>query len=810
MPLLLEDLRFGLRQIRKNLGVSLAAIFILALGIAANTVTFTLVKATLLEALPYPEPERLVQLWETRKQGSFERMEFSHPDFMDYAARNRSFSALGSYSGSPVAFRGPEGAEQAPAIIVSSSFFDVLGVQPALGRGFVPGDDAAGAPKKVVLSYAGWQRRFSGDPRIIGRSIVIDDLPHTVVGVLPRDFQFAPSGASEFWLPLEVQGWRLRRNAYWEKPVGRLKPGVTMAEAQSEVSTLADNLAREYPESNATIGASVASLRDEIVGPVRPVLLLLMTAVAFLLLIMCGNLAGLLLTQGIGRQKELSIRLALGARRGQIARMLLTESCLLSFCGGAAGVALSFWLLPLALRGIPKDALRFMPAWQNLHVDGLFLVFALSLAMFTGILFGMVPVLNAFRPSLRESLHEGTRSSGGAGRNRLRNVLVVSEIALAIVLLHGAGVMLKSLRMVLRVDPGFRAANLLTLGVDLPGERYAKEETVRAYHERMTAKVAALPGVTGVATTSTLPLTGGNNTSLFVREGRRNPAHQGEIEANSREVSPAYFAVMGIPLKTGRFFTEHDGALRPHVAVINQTLADRMFAGENPIGQRIDFTYTSDPNLWEIVGIVGDENATALDAKPNPVIYTPFDQGAGPGWSVVVRTAQTPESVSATVEQAVRSLDLDVAVHDVRSMNRLIEESPSIFVRRTPAYLIASFAGVGLLLASVGLYGLLAYSVAQRGREFGIRLAIGAQKSDLISLVVGGGLKIIATGAAIGIAAALAVTRLMGSLLFLVTPGDPYTIAGVVATLLLVCLLAVYLPARRAAATDPIDSLRAE
>jgi predicted permease len=810
MHSLLQDLRYAIRQLKKNPGVTAAVVLVLGLGVAANAVTFTVLKATLLRALPYREPDRLVQLWSTRNKGVFTRMEFSYPDFADFRERNQVFDSLGGYAAINATYLGPQGAEQVYATTCSANIFDVLGVTPALGRTFADGEDAPGAVRTAMLTWAGWQRRFGADPHIVGKSAIINDEPRNIIGVLPRDFQFAPSRSSEFWLPYRIVGWRERRNAHWFHPVGRLKPGISMAQAQASLDTTASALRDEHPDTTAGVGVQLVSLREQMVGNVRPVLLLLMSAVGCFLLITCGNLAGLLVSQAIGRQKEMSIRLSLGASRARIVRQLLTESSLLTLIGGLAGVALSLWLLPAALHTIPKEELLAMPAWQGLHVDWGFLFVALTIAVSTGILFGLAPAPLAFRPDLRAALAETGRSSAAVARHRLRNGLVVAEIALAIVLLYGGGLMLKSLALVMRTDPGFQTSNLLTLQLDLPGKRYPKDADLVAFHRRLLDNLAALPGVRGVATTSTLPLTGGNNTSRFVREGHRTPGETEAGEANSRDISADYFRVMGVPLRAGRTFSEHDTAESRHVAIINQTLDDRMFPGEDPIGQRIDFTYTNEPNLWQIVGIVGDENMTALDARPNPVIYTPFTQDPDFSMSVALRSAQSPESLGPQAERMIRDMDSAIPVSAVQSMDEIIAESPSMFMRRSPAYLIAAFGGVGLLLAAVGLYSLLAYAVTQRKRELGIRMALGAQKRDVLALILGGGLRLALAGIAVGIAGALGAARLMSSLLYQVKPGDLVTVSAVCALLLVVTVAASGQPALRAAAIDPIESLREE
>ena len=454
--------------------------------------------------------------------------------------------------------------------------------------------------------------------------------------------------------------------------------------------------------------------------------------------------------------------------------------------------------------------MQLMPAWQDLHVDWGFLLVALAIALAAGIIFGLAPGLLAFQPDLRNALADAARGSSGVERHRLRNALVIAEIALAVVLLYGGGLMLKSLSLVLRTDPGFDTRNLLTFQFNLPDKSYPKDADAVAFHRRMLANLAAMPGVRGVATTSVLPLTGGWNTSLFVREGHRTPGETEAQEANSREISVDYFRVVGVPLRAGRLFTAHDTADSPHVALINQALADRMFPGEDPIGQRIDFTYTSVPNVWEIVGIVGDENVTALDAPPHPVIYTPFVQSPDSYISVVVRTVQSPESLAASVEQVIRQMDPTVPVYEVQSMAQIIAESPSLFVRRSPAYLIAASGAVGLLLAAIGLYSLLAYAVTQRKRELGIRVALGAQKQDVLALIMGGGMRLALAGIGLGVGVALAVSRLLQSFLYQVQPGDPWTLIGVCLLLLVVTLAATGEPAWRGAAADPMHALREE
>jgi predicted permease len=558
------------------------------------------------------------------------------------------------------------------------------------------------------------------------------------------------------------------------------------------------------------MGVQLVSLEEQLVGSVRPVLQLLMATVAFVLLITCANVAGLLLARSVQRQKEISIRIALGARRARILRQLLTESILLALLGGTAGSLAAVWLVPAIVGLLPQIALSSIPALQGLHVNAGVLAFSLAISLLTGILFGIIPALQILKPDLRQELQEAGRSSVGGVQHRFRNVLVVSEVALAVVLLVGAGLMLRSLQQVLSQDPGFDTSNLLTLSLALPEKAYPKGPQQQELQRRLLKEIHALPGVKDVAAVSIVPLTGSGNTSRFDVEGHPKASGGEEYEASTPTVTANYFEVMSIPLRAGRFFASQDTAQSTPVVIVNQALVDQVFHGQNPIGKRINFTYTSEPNLNEIIGVVGNENVDRLDARMQPIVYDTFEQSPNTFFSLAVRTRQAPETLANTVVRKVREIDPQVAVSNVASMAQIIHDSPTMILRAYPAYLLAGFAGTALALAVLGIYGLLAYSVVQRQRELGLRLALGAAPSDLRRLVVKNGMRLTLLGAAVGIAGAFAVARLINSLLFGIKSTDAMTFVGVCLLVVLTTLPASYIPALRATRVDPMETLRCE
>jgi len=583
-----------------------------------------------------------------------------------------------------------------------------------------------------------------------------------------------------------------------------------LQQAQSALLSVTHRLESQYPESNAGVAVRVFSLRDELLGPVRLVVIVLMATVGFVLLITCANIAGLLLARSVPRQKEISIRSALGAGRARLVRQLLTESGLLSVAGGVAGLVAAYWAVPALVAAVPETDLLTMPALQGLRVQGNVLWFSLALSLLTGILFGLAPILQTFKIDLRQSLQEAGRTATGSFHHRLRGVLVISEVALAVVLLVSAGLMLKSLNRVLNNDPGFNTENLLTLALSLPDKAYTDGTRQLGFQHQVLRRINSLPGVKEAAAVTLVPLSGGGNTSLFDMLGHPKSGGGAEYEANTRSITTNYFSVMGIPLRAGRFLNAADTDKSIHVIVVNQALADAVFPHQDPLGKQINFTYTSDPNIWQIVGVVGNENVGWLDRNPSPVIYESFEQDPPASFSVVVRTQQAPATLANAVTHAVREIDAEVPVYAIASMAQIISESPTILLRSYPAYLLGAFAGLALLLAVLGLYALLAYSVAQRTRELGLRMALGAQQKDVLRLILNSGMRLALIGAVLGVAGAVVAGRVIASLLFGVTPTDATTFGGVCLVLMTSVLLASYVPAHRATRVNPMVALRNE
>ncbi|HEX8140371.1 MAG TPA: ABC transporter permease [Pyrinomonadaceae bacterium] len=809
MSVLWQDLRYGFRMLVKRPSFTVVAVLTLAFGIGANTAIFTVVNAALLRPLPYREPDRLVHLWETKQQTQFGQREASYPDYLDWRDHTQAFEGMAGYSRRSFALTGRDAPDRFAGAAVTDGFFRVLGVEPIIGRSFQPGEDQTGAARIVLLGYGLWQRRFGGDPNVVGQSLVLNGTSYTVIGVLPQSFQFAPAGEPEMWVPLSPSPEQMsRRFMHWLNIVARLKPGVTREQAEGELGAVAQSIAQGYPDSHTGTGIRLVPLHEQITGRVKPVLLVLLGAVCFVLLIACANVANLLLARSAARQKEIAIRTALGASRLRLVRQLLTESVLLSVMGGIAGLILAQWGVELLIAAIPESQLSSMPYLRGLGIDSKVLLFAMAVSVLTGLVFGLAPALQSSGLSLQESLKEGGRTSGMQVRQGLRGLLVVTEIALALVLLVGAGLMMKSLYRLLAVDPGFATENVLTMRVSLPMTKYPEDGNVIAFHEQLLPRIESLPGVKGAGTVSVLPLLGGNTTRLLV-EGRPAPPPGEELEANFREVSTGYFRTMGVPLIAGRNFTERDKVGTPEVVLINQTMAHRLFPGENPVGQRLNFASMQVKGL-EIVGVVGDEKVTGLDSATTPVMYVAFLQDPGRTLNLVVRTTSDPLSVAGAVRSEIGSLDPDLAVFEVRTMEQLIDNAPSTFLRRYPAFLIGVFAGVALLLAMVGIYGVISYSVAQRTHEIGVRMALGAQRSDIFKMILGQGLLLTFAGVGCGLVAALILTRFLASLLFGVSTTDPLTYLAVSLPLILSAMLACYMPARKATKVDPMVALRYE
>jgi predicted permease len=809
MQTLFKDIRYGLRGLFKSPSFTLIAVVTLALGIGASTAIFTVVNATLLRGLPYQDPQSLVHLWESTPQKLFPEREASYPDYLDWK-QNQVFSGLAAYSGGgSFILERASGNEIVPAGRVTGNFFSVLGVNPILGRVFHEDEDKPAAPRVVLLTYGGWQRLFAGDKNAIGQSIKLSGNPYTVIGVLPASFQFAPRGEAEIWVPLvpnEVQA--SRRYMHWVNVVARLQQGTALEQAQAGMKPIGQNIAREYSDSHTGTSIILRPLHEQFVGKVKPLLFTLFAAVGFVMLISCANIANLLLVRAGGRQKEIAIRAALGAGRMRILRQLLVESLLLAIVSGVVGLVLAHWGVDALIADIPAEQLNRMPDLRDLGIDNSILLFTAGLSIVTGLIFGLAPAWLAAGLDLQSVLKEGGRSTGTLTRTRLRNVLVVGELALAFVLLVGAGLMLKSLNHLLQVNPGFNPDNLLTFNVRLSA-RFNDQKSVATFHEQMIERLESIPGVTGAGTVNVLPLRGGNTTRFYVA-GQPKPAPGQETESNLREVSANYFGVMGIPLLKGRSFTNRDDVNSPPVIIVNQTLARRVFPNQEAVGQRLIFTADTQP--YEIVGVVGDEKLNGLDAELTPVVYGPYLQDSSPGTMsvVAVRTSGDPAAVSSAIRNEYRALDAGSTLSEFNTMKQIIANTPATFMRRYPALLIGLFAVLALVLAGVGIYGVISFSVSQQTKEIGVRMALGAKQVDVLRLVLSRGVLLAVVGVAIGSIAAVLLTRLMRSLLFGVSATDWITFSAVGVLLFVVALLACALPARRATKVDPLIALRYE
>jgi putative ABC transport system permease protein len=807
MNSIIKDVRFAVRGLLKHPGFAAIAVITLALGIGGSTSIFTVVDAALLRGLPYKSPDRLYHLWEQTPKSEYPKREFSYPDYQDYQ-QNNAFGGLAAYTGGGAILSGYGDPESLNAARVNAAFFSVLGVDPIIGRTFQTGEDTPGAPKTTVLTYGLWQRRFGGDTSIVGRAVTLNGESYTVIGVLPSSFHFALQPAQLF-LPYQPTRNQLAyRFMHGTNLIGRLKPDKSVSEAQSELNIIAGRIEKEYNDSHAGITTKIVPLQEEIVGNVRPILFVLLAAVGFVLLIACANVASLLLTRSLSRQKEVAIRSALGASRWRVVRQLLTESILLSLVGGAAGLLIAYWGVPALVAVLPQSQLNAMPFLESLHINSGVLAFSFGLSLLTGVIFGLAPALQSSRLDLNEALKEGGRQTSIGAGTRLRSAMVVTEIALAVVLLIGAGLMMKSLLRLLQTNIGFETDNLLTMAVILPPAKYTEENQQINFNDQLRQRVQSLPGVKGAGTVDILPVNSGNTTRFYV-DGDPIPAPGKEIEANIRNVSEDYFKTLGVPLIAGRFFDERDKSGATTVVIIGKTVADRVFAGRDPIGRRLKYS-SIEAEGDVVVGVVGDVKITGVDEPLKPVLYYPFRQSSSIFASLVTRTNSDPNSVAGAIRNEIRNLEPDAAILNVRTMDDMIAQTPASFMRRFPALLISIFAGVALLLASIGIYGVVSYSVSQQTHYIGVRMALGAKPSDILKMVLKQGLLLALLGVAIGVVAAFGLMSLLSALLYQVSTKDASTFGIVTGTLFAVALLACYLPARRAMKLDPLVALRYE
>ena len=806
-----QDLRYAFRTLAKSPGFAGVAVLAIALGVGPNSAVFSIINAVLLRPLPFRDSERVVMLWETMKSRGFDQLPVSGPTFLDWKRDARSFEnmvpafALPEYGFNLTGGGEPERVRGGMA---GAAFVDVMGITPSVGRGFLPDEDRPGAPKVVLIGYSLWQRRFGSDPRIIGRSVGLDGTAYTVIGVLPGELSAV--GNVDVWVPIGRDIAQDNRANHNFGIIARLKPGVTTAQAQAEMNGIAQRLAKVYPATNRGIGVLVISFHDLLSNVARPAFMVLFAAVGFLLLIACANVASLLLARSAARQREIAIRTALGAGRGHIVRQLLAESLVLSLAGGLLGLLLAGWSIRSLRNALPD----VVPLLKNMNMDARVLAFTLAASVLTGILFGLLPALRAARTDLHHTLKEG---GGGKGTlegssQRTRSALLMAEVALAVVLLIGAGLMMRSFVHITSMNPGFRAENVLTMQLSLPEKKYATDRNRVDFQVNVLRRVEALPGVRAAGTINILPMRSyflnlPVNVVPYHVDGLAAPLKGQEPQADYRRITPGFFAALGIPFRRGRNFTMHDNSDVPPVAIVNEALARQCCAGEDPIGKRVRLGGPAGQPR-EIVGVAADALLQGLESRVRPAVYLPSYQSSDRYFSLLVRTASDPAGMSAAVRHEILAVDSEQPVSEVRTMERVV--SDSLLLRRLSMSLLGVFASLALLLAGVGIYGLTSYSVSRRTHEIGLRVALGAERDNILRLLVGRGLLVGLAGVAIGLPVAFAVTRLMQGLLFGVTSADPVVFLCVPALLLAIAAVACYIPARKAMRVDPVVALRYE
>ena len=804
MNSILQDLKYSIRTLAKSPGFTAVAILTLALGIGANTAIFSVVNAVLLRPLPFKNPAQLVLMRETYKQVG--NVSVSYPDFLDWRQQSHSFAAMAVINNVGFNLSGVTQPENIGGYAVSPNFLALLGVRPVLGRDFLPSEEKPGTAPVLLLSYQLWQSHLGGDPAVIGRSITLDGRSYSIVGVLPPTFRLLDR--SDVLVPIGVfaAGLTDRGDRGDIDVVGRLSRGVTLSQAAVEMNTIAARLANQYPQSNFGFGAHLETLREAFTGDTRLAVLVLFGAVVFVLLIACVNVANLFLVRGAARAREIALRLTFGASRSRVIRQMLTESLVLAFGGGVLGIILGAWGISGLGYLLPADSLQNMGVRMDLSV----FLFTAAMIVLVAFAFGLVPALQVTRPALQETLKEGGRSAtSNASQHRLRSALATAETALALVLLVGAGLMLKSLYHLIQVSPGFEPARVLTMTMDLRTDQYSKDPAILNFWQQVLDRVRTIPGVESAAVGTSVPLTGSHRRSDVTIEGLPTPGPGEFPHPDGHGISPAYTSAMGIPLLRGRTFTDADNETAPLVGLVNATMARRFWTNGDPIGKRILRGHPGVDKGWvTIVGVVADTKLYGLDNPARLEVYYPYRQQPEADMNLVVRSAVDPASLTSAVRAAVAAIDKDQPIFDVHTMQQLVDDS--ISTRRLTLVLLGIFSALALILAAIGIYGVMAYTVALRTQEIGIRMALGAQQKDVLRLVLGQGARIAFFGVAIGLAVAAALARLLSSLLFSVSASDPLTFAAVAVLLVAVALLACYIPARRALRVDPIIALRYE
>lgn len=806
MDSLLRDLKFSARSLLNRPALTIIAVLTLAIGIGANSAIFSTINALLLKPLPFPDQERIVAVWDKVPSRGVERNEVAMANYLDWSAQSNSFQQLGLYRWWSTNLTGSDYPERVQGFQVTTNFLEIVGVKPLLGRGFSADQNQPGKDAVALLTYSLWQRRFGADPNIVDKTISTNGVTRTVIGVMPPDFNY-PKGA-EIYAPIAITPELARsRGNHSYLGIGRLKPGVTLQSAQVDLDRIATQLEHQFPETNTGRGIVVYPILADTVRMYATALWVMMAAVGFVLLIGCANVANLMLARAAGRQREIALRSALGASRFRIVRQLLTESVLLGLAGGVLGTMIAYWGVEAIRAGNPGEAARFAPGWNHLGINLSVLAFTMLISVLSGVLFGLAPAWQLSKPDLNTALKEGSRQTTSSS-HRLRGLLVVAEVALSLMLLVSAGLLIRSFLQLVKTDAGFNSDNLLTMSLVLPAAKYKDEPQTAAFYSELIRRVRALPGVESAAIVNYLPLGGSNSSDVFLVEGVPEPPPGQEFVGRYRVCTPDYFQTMGIPVQKGRGFTEQDKAGAPPVVVVNETLARKYWPNQDPIGKRIRFSGPIERNPWiQVIGVVKDVKHE-LNLPVTEDYYLPHAQDSWNSMVLVAKTKVDPLILAAPIQQEVATLDKDQPVFDVRTMREV--RSGSLALYSFSSVMLSIFAAVALLLAAIGIYGVMSYAVTQRTQEIGIRMALGARVRDVLKLVVRNGMSLAVIGVIVGLAGAYALTRLLASLLVGVAPTDIVTFSIVTFALLVVALLACYIPARRATKVDPLVALRYE
>ena len=808
MEVLLTEIRYAVRSLLKHPGFTAIAVVTLALGISANTTIFSTVDALLLHPFSFPNQDRLVVVFEQNRATGMMRGSVSPGNFVEWRDQNQSYEELVAIQ--QRAFDVSDGStpERIPGYQVTKGFFQAIGVKPALGRTLLSEDSEPGREQVAVLKHSFWQQHFAGDSEIVGKTVNLNRKQFTIVGVMPADFNY-PYNTGEMWVPMVfTPEEKTDRGNHYLRVIGLLKPGVSMAQAQSDLSSIAQRAQQQFPETNSGRGVNTVTIIDDAVRGARSGVPIAMGAVVLVLLIACANVANLLLVRAASRKRETALRLALGASRWRVMIQALTESALLSLAGGALGLLISIWAIDALARGIPEGFSRFIPGWSHLGINFTVLAFTFGVSMIAGLLAGLAPVWHSTRTNLNEALKAGGRGdSGAAGHNRLKSVLVVSEVALTVVLLVGAGLLVRSFVEIQRADLGIEPENVLALQISLPRDTYKEESKRLTFYEQLLARLGASPGVVKAGAANIVPFSSTESSSTFQIIGRPPFPNGEEPDAQVRVTTPEYFEAIGTGLRRGRFYTAQDNADATRVVLINDEFAKRFFQGQDPIGQRLNFG-GGEKQTQQIIGVVANVTNDDLDNEVDPTAYSPYAQNPSFTMNLVIRGTHDPAQLAAAARREVQALDSYLPVSNVKPLTQMIHERSS--PKRLMAYLMGTFGVVALLLASVGIYGVMSYTVTQRTQEIGVRMALGAQALDVLKLVVRNGMTIALVGVAIGLGGAYALTRVLSSMLFKVSPTDLVTFGAVSISLIVVALIACYLPARRATKVDPLVALRHE